>query len=300
MAAGPGFKVCVCGGAGGIGQPLSLLMAMNRHVSELNVYDLDLAAVPAAGVAADLGHIERRCKVKAFAIGKDDRPVDKLSECLQGCHLVLIPAGLPRKPGMTRADLLGVNIGIAKGIVEACARYCPNAVLGLIVNPVNSVVPAMCELYRRHGLDTKKICGVTTLDVVRANKFVHEVTGETIDRIDVPVVGGHAGETILPLFSQDAAGRRIPAEKIADLDKRVQDAGTEVVNAKVVRVARRSQWPTLAHGSEPLSLLGWQVHPIGDLSAHEAQRMTKVSAQLKEEIDAGIEAFNKMQPAAKL
>merc|ERR1719343_1471102 len=109
-------------------------MAQNPHVSELVVFDLTLAIVPAEGVATDLS------------------PIDKLEECVTGCHLVLVPAGLPRKPGMTRADLLGINAGIAKSIVEACAKFCLDAVLGLIVNPVNSVVPAMCELYKKKGL----------------------------------------------------------------------------------------------------------------------------------------------------
>merc|ERR1712151_293361 len=138
--------------------------------------------VPAEGVAADLSHLEKRVKVSAYTLSKDDKPVDKLGECLTGCDLVLVPAGLPRKPGMTRADLLGINAGIAKNIVEACAKFCPNAVLGLIVNPVNSVVPAMCELYKKAGLDPKKICGVTSLDIVRANKFVHEATGVAVEK----------------------------------------------------------------------------------------------------------------------
>merc|ERR1719265_719936 len=84
----------------------------------------------------------------------------------------------------------------------------------------------------KKGLDPKKICGVTTLDCVRANKFVHEITEVPINDINIPVVCGHAGATILPLFSQDPAGMKVPADKLADLDKRVQDAGTEVVNAK--------------------------------------------------------------------
>merc|ERR1719343_1902078 len=121
---------------------------------------------------------------------------------------------------------------VAKGIVEACAKYCPNAVVALIVNPVNSVVPAMAELYAKAGKDPSKIVGVTTLDVVRANKFVHEATGAPLDEVSVPVIGGHAGETILPLFSQVEAASGIPAEQLQALDKRVQDAGTEVVNAK--------------------------------------------------------------------
>merc|ERR1712224_701742 len=226
------FKVCVGGGAGGIGQPLCLLMAMNENVKELCVYDLDIAMVPAAGVAADLSHLEKRVKVSHYTLSKDDKPVDKLGECLTGCNLVLVPAGLPRKPGMTRADLLGINAGIAKGIVEACGKYCPNAILALIVNPVNSVVPAMCELYKKKGLDHKKIVGVTTLDCVRANKFVGEIAGKNPNFINVPVIGGHAGTTILPLFSQDKEAAKIDKEKIPDLDKHVQDAGTDVVNAK--------------------------------------------------------------------
>merc|ERR1711920_52140 len=147
-------------------------------------------------------------------------------ECLTGCALVLVPAGVPRKPGQDRKDLLNINAGIAKNIVEACAKFCPDAVVGLIVNPVNSVVPAMCELWKKKGLNPKKIVGISTLDVVRANKFVQEITGKPAQ---IPVVGGHAGKTILPLFSQDAAGRMIDAERIPALDARVQDAGTEVV-----------------------------------------------------------------------
>merc|ERR1712232_406600 len=104
-----------------------------------------------------------------------------------------------------------------------------DAVLGLIVNPVNSVVPAMCELWKKRGLDPKKIVGISTLDVVRANKFVQDITGKPCE---IPVIGGHAGTTILPLFSQDPAGASIDSSKIPDLDVKVQDAGTEVVKAK--------------------------------------------------------------------
>merc|ERR1719158_2247048 len=139
---------------------------------------------------------------------------------------------MPRKPGQTRDDLFKVNAGIAKGSVEACAKYCPEAVVALIVNPVNSIVPAMAELYAKKGLDPMKIVGVTTLDCVRAAKFVGEVTGKNPNFINVPVIGGHAGVTIMPVFSQDKIAATIPAAKIEALDKRVQDAGTEVVNAK--------------------------------------------------------------------
>merc|ERR1719350_2749965 len=77
-----------------------------------------------------------------------------------------------------------------------------------------------------------KIVGITTLDVVRANKFVGEITGKNPNFINVPVIGGHAGTTIMPVFSQDKAAATIDKEKIPDLDKKVQNAGTEVVEAK--------------------------------------------------------------------
>merc|ERR1712188_353942 len=147
-----------------------------------------------------------------------------------GCNLILCPAGMPRKPGQTRDDLFKINAGIAKEVVEACAKYCPNAVVALIVNPVNSVVPAMTELYKKKGLDPKKVLGVTTLDCVRANKFVGEITGVDPDEIEIPVIGGHAGVTIMPVFSQDKHAAKIPASEIPALDKHVQDASTDVVN----------------------------------------------------------------------
>merc|ERR1719183_1245097 len=224
------FKVCVVGGAGGIGQPLALLMAMDPRVSELVIIDLNVAMVPAGGVAADLGHLEGKCKVTALTMTvNEDKAIDKAGDILKGCNLVLVPAGVPRKPGQDRKDLLNINADIAKGTVEAVAKHCPKAVCGLIVNPVNSVVPAMCELWKKKGLDSRKIVGISTLDVVRANKFVQEITGK---KCEIPVIGGHAGQTILPLFSQDPAGASIPASKIPALDTRVQDAGTEVVKAK--------------------------------------------------------------------
>jgi len=316
------FKVCVCGGAGGIGQPLSLLMSMDPNVGELCVFDLSVAMVPPAGVAADLGHLEKKATVKGYVMEVGKNPLDHLEECLTGCDLVLVPAGMPRKPGMSRDDLFKVNADIAKGLVEACAKFCPEAMLALIVNPVNSIVPAMAELYKKKGLDASKIVGVTTLDCVRANKFVGELTGKSPKFINVPVVGGHAGITILPLFSQVAAMKGVDAEKIPDLDKHVQDAGTDVVNAKG---GKGSATLSMAYagarlGSSILAGLSGRrrvecayvaseieegfpyftskvvfgekgvtkVLPLGELNDYEKKRLEEAKAQLKTEIETGM------------
>jgi len=316
------YKVCVVGGAGGIGQPLSLLMALDPNVAELCVYDLTLAIVPAAGVAADLSHINTAAKVRAYALDKDDRAIDKAEECLRGCNLVLVPAGVPRKPGQDRKDLLNINAGIAKNIVEACAKFCPDAVVALIVNPVNSVVPAMCELWKKKGLNPRKIVGITTLDVLRANKFVHEITGAPIDDVEVPVIGGHAGTTIMPVFSACRASARIPADQIPELDAKVQNAGTVVVQAKagkgsatlsmaaagarlgkaVLRGLNGEEAMECAYVESSVSELPYfaskvtfgrdgvqQVHPLPQLNDYEKKRLAEMMPTLKEEIDAGLE-----------
>lgn len=181
----------------------------------------------------------------------------------------------------------------------------------------------MCELYKKKNLDPTKIIGITTLDCVRANKFVHEITGDTIDGINIPVVCGHAGATILPLFSQDTAGQKIPADQLLALDKRVQDAGTEVVNAKG---GKGSATLSMAYagarfgnavlqglaGMETVECAYVQsnivdgmnyfsskvtfgpegvqkVHPLGTLSEHEAKRLEEAKTQLAEEIQAGLD-----------
>merc|ERR1712003_146192 len=309
------------GGAGGIGQPLSLLMATCPMVKELAIIDLNVAIVPADGVRADLSHIEGKCKVTSTVLTlNEDKAIDKAGDALTGCHLVLVPAGVPRKPGQDRKDLLTINADMGKTTVEACAKYCPNAVLALIVNPVNSVVPAMTELWKKAGLDPKKIVGVTTLDIVRANKFVQEITGQPAS---IPVIGGHAGKTILPLFSQDPAGASIDASKIPDLDVKVQDAGTEVVKAKngkgsatlsmAYSGARLGKAVLSGLAGVPVTECAYvessvqqglpyfaskvvfgrngveTVLPIGSLTEHEQKRLAELTPILKGEIDDGLE-----------
>lgn len=98
---------------------------------------------------------------------------------------------------------LQINAGIVRDLVEAVGKHCPGAVLNIISNPVNSTVPIAAEQLKKMGVyDKRKVMGVTTLDVVRAKTFYAEKNGLDVASVDVPVVGGHAGVTILPLFSQ--------------------------------------------------------------------------------------------------
>jgi len=226
-------KVAILGAAGGIGQPLSLLCKLSDHIDELSCYDI----VGTPGVAADLSHIP----TKSSTVGTLPSPVSwpptgntGIAEALNGADVVVIPAGVPRKPGMTRDDLFNTNASIVKNLVEACADFCPDAVIGIISNPVNSTVPIAAEVLKNKGVYNKnKLCGVTTLDVCRANTFLASSQGwDPKDmKEDVTVIGGHAGITILPLFSQ-IPGVKLTDEEREALTVRTQFGGDEVVAAK--------------------------------------------------------------------
>jgi len=216
-------NVCVVGAAGGIGQPLSLLMKSSPLVTKLSLYDL---APVTPGVACDLSHINTGAKVTGFT------GADQLEASMAGADLVIVPAGVPRKPGMTRDDLFNTNAGIVANIAKAFAKACPNAFLLIISNPVNSTVPIAAQILKNAGkFDPKKVFGVTTLDVTRANTFVAENQKWDVSKVNVPVIGGHAGITILPLLSQVPNAKFTEQDKQA-LTKRIMFGGDEVVAAK--------------------------------------------------------------------
>ena len=171
------MKVAVLGAAGGIGQALALLLKTQLPSgSELSLYDI---APVTPGVAVDLSHIPTAVKIKGFS-GEDATPA------LEGADVVLISAGVARKPGMDRSDLFNVNAGIVKNLVQQVAKTC---------------------------------------------SFVAELKGKQPGEVEVPVIGGHSGVTILPLLSQ-VPGVSFTEQEVADLTKRIQNAGTEVVEAK--------------------------------------------------------------------
>ncbi|KAG2483831.1 hypothetical protein HYH03_017354 [Edaphochlamys debaryana] len=308
-------KVALLGAAGGIGQPLALLLKMNKFVTELALYDIGNVV----GVAADLSHCNTPVKVAGYT------GPEELGACLKGADLVVIPAGVPRKPGMTRDDLFNTNAGIVKGLIEAVAKHAPQAVIEIITNPVNSTVPIAAETLKALGVyDPKKLIGVSSLDIVRANTFVSEARGLDMKDVDVPVIGGHAGATILPLLSQTTpAVTFTDAEKKAMTDK-IQNAGTVVVEAKAGKgsatlsmayaAARMAESTLLGLNGEPniyecafvasevvpevpyfatKVLLGPQgvakVMGMGELDSFEKAALQAMIPQLKGEIQKGID-----------
>ena len=252
--------MAVLGAAGGIGQPLSLLLADEPRVSHLALFDV---APLVTGVAADVSHAAGGAIVSAHhpaLPGPGGKPAlgGGLNGALTGADVVVVPAGVPRKPGMSRDDLFSVNAGIVRGLAEACAKRCPGAWVLLVTNPVNSTVPIWAaareavEAHREGGDGCaddswrRRLLGVTALDGLRAAQFwAEEGLGrpELAPRVCVPVIGGHAGATILPLFSRATVAtggvggaaplpRPLTSAALDRLRRRVQDAGTAVVEAK--------------------------------------------------------------------
>lgn len=221
-------KVAVLGAAGGIGQPLSLLLKTSSSPSIAHLALYDIANM---GMAADLGHISTATKVSGHS-------GEELGEALKGADIVVIPAGVPRKPGMTRDDLFATNATIVRNLTAACAKYCPSAHILVISNPVNSTVPIAIETMKAAGVQNPSVFGVTTLDLVRAKTFIGQIWNVDPQNVNIPVIGGHSGPTIVPLLSQATVkGEKSPrtaftTEQVDQLIKRIQYGGDEVVQAK--------------------------------------------------------------------
>jgi len=309
-----GVKVTVLGAAGGIGQPLSLLLKHNYSITHLSLFDL----VNTPGVAADLSHINTPTKVTGH-VGDDE-----LKASLEGANVVVIPAGVPRKPGMTRDDLFNINASIVKKLAEAIAKSAPKANILVISNPVNSTVPIVAETLKLLGVyDKGRLFGVTTLDVVRANTFVSQLKGLDMKTTNVTVVGGHAGITIIPLLSQ-IPGITFEKDQVEALTKRIQFGGDEVVQAKAgIGSATLSMAYAGAHFTNRLiEALGGKtgiiepsfvessvvpgttffssnvelgpngvktIHPLGKLSPYEEKLLAAAIPELAQSIKKGVE-----------
>lgn len=226
-------KVTVCGAAGGIGQPLSLLLKLNPKIDELALFDV----VNVPGVGTDLSHIcSNSTTTSHLPSAKEDKTA--LADSLKNSDLVIIPAGVPRKPGMTRDDLFNINASIVQGLAQGIAESCPDAFVLIISNPVNSTVPIVAETLKKNNVfNPKKVFGVTTLDIVRANTFISQLFPKETKPTDfnINVIGGHSGETIVPLYSVGNSKQyldKLSEEQQKELIHRVQFGGDEVVQAK--------------------------------------------------------------------
>ncbi|CCH59678.1 hypothetical protein TBLA_0B08630 [Henningerozyma blattae CBS 6284] len=222
----PPLTLTVIGAAGGIGQSLSLLLKTSNYPTTrpVNVNLFDVNTTGLNGVATDLSHMNTQANVKAC---------HSLQDAVTDADLIVIVAGVPRKPGMTRDDLFNINAGIIKNIATNIRQYSRNLDTSLftllISNPVNSLLPVLNNVLPSHA--HSRCLGITNLDLIRASEFLSELL-DTQEKQNIPVIGGHSGNTIVPCFSYSKDYAKLSKDQIDSLIHRVQYGGDEVVQAK--------------------------------------------------------------------
>ena len=215
-------------GAGQIGGTLAHLIGLKELVNEVVLFDV------ASGVAKGKGlDIAQSSSVDGFNVkfsGTDNY------EDIKGSDVIIITAGVPRKPGMSRDDLLGINLKIIKQVAEGIKTNAPNAFVICITNPLDVMVMAF---QKYSGLPANKVVGMAgILDSSRFKLFLSEELNVPVREIDAMVMGGH-GDTMVPLprFTK-ISGKplmdllkdgKISEEKLESINQRTRDGGAEIV-----------------------------------------------------------------------
>ena len=215
-------------GAGQIGGTLAHLIGTKELVDEVVLFDV--ASGIAKGKALD---IAQSSSVDGFNVkfsGTDDYKDIKDSD------VIIITAGVPRKPGMSRDDLLGINLKIIKEVADGIKKNAPNAFIICITNPLDVMVMA---LQKFSGLSAKKIVGMAgILDSSRFKLFLSLELNVPVKEIDAMVMGGH-GDTMVPMprFTK-VSGKplldlvkegKITEERLEEINQRTRDGGAEIV-----------------------------------------------------------------------
>ena len=215
-------------GAGQIGGTLAHLIGTKELVNEVVLFDI--ASGIAKGKALD---IAQSSSVDGFNVkfsGTDNY------EDIKGSDVIIITAGVPRKPGMSRDDLLGINLKIIKQVAEGIKVNAPNAFVICITNPLDVMVMAF---QKYSGLPANKVVGMAgILDSSRFKLFLSEELNVPVREIDAMVMGGH-GDTMVPLprFTK-VSGKplmdllkdgKISEEKLESINQRTRDGGAEIV-----------------------------------------------------------------------
>lgn len=218
------IKVAVIGACGAIGTNMSLLLKMNPLINEIIMIDV---VEKITGVALDLSHISTPCKVKGYLA-----PIG-LNRALADCNIVMITAGQRRKPGMSHMDLFNSNAKIINDITLAICETCPRAFVGVITNPVNSLVPLINSIIEKQGKgDSNRIFGVTTVDVIRAKTIIGEAKKLNPMVVDIPVIGGHSDNTVVPLISRSTPSTKFDETEIIELTNRIRNIGNDILKTK--------------------------------------------------------------------
>ena len=215
-------------GAGQIGGTLAHLIGIKELAKEVILFDV--ASGIAKGKALDIAQSSSIDGFNVKFIGTDKY------EDIKNSDVIIITAGVPRKPGMSRDDLLGINLKIIKQVAEGIKQHSPNAFVICITNPLDVMVMAF-QKYSK--LPTNKVVGMAgVLDTSRFKLFLSLELNVPVKEIEAMVMGGH-GDTMVPLprFTK-VSGKpllnvvkegKISAEKLESINQRTRDGGAEIV-----------------------------------------------------------------------
>ena len=214
-------KVTVVGGAGNVG------MTVARAIAEKELADvviIDIAETKAAGVALD---IYETCPI----IGSDSRLIGGSDwNAAAGSDIVVITSGKPRKPGMSRDDLVRDNFEIMKSIAPNLVQYCPNAIVVPVANPLDAMSQA---LFRLTKFPRERVIGMAgVLDSARMSTFVAMELKVSVENVHSFVLGGH-GDTMVPLPRYSTVAgipltELLSKDRIEAIAKRTADGGAEI------------------------------------------------------------------------
>ncbi len=215
-------------GAGQIGGTLALLAAQ-RELGDVVLFDV-VDGLP-AGKALDLVEATPVLGVNALITGANDFP-----SALEGADVVIVTAGIPRKPGMSRDDLIATNAGVIKTVATNVREHCPDAFVIVITNPLDAMVWVMQKV---SGLPAERVVGMAgVLDSARFRYFLAAELGVSVEDVSAFVLGGH-GDSMVPLVRYSTvAGIPLPdlvkmgwisQARIDAIVQRTRDGGAEIV-----------------------------------------------------------------------
>ncbi|GGM54124.1 malate dehydrogenase [Micromonospora sonchi] len=206
-----------------------------QRLAEYDVFDTvvitDIIEGKPAGIALDLNQSRPVEGFETKVVGITTSPTGEGYEAIEGSDVVVITAGLPRKPGMSRMDLLETNAKIVRQVAENVAKYAPSAVVIVVSNPLDEMT-ALAQIATQ--FPRNRVLGQAgMLDTARFTNFVAEALDVPVKSVKTLTLGSH-GDTMVPVPSQSTVNGKplrdvMPAEQIEDLVVRTRNGGAEVV-----------------------------------------------------------------------
>jgi len=217
-------KISIIGGAGFVGSTAAYVLAMKGLVDEVAL--VDILEKPCEGKALDIYESVGVFGLDVKITGGGDYSL------IDGSDIVVMTAGVPRKPKQKREDTLAINAKIMKSVMAEVKRHAPGCVLVVVSNPLDAMTFLAAQ---ETGFDKRKVIGMAgTLDTTRYKTFISEKTGISPGKIDCLVLGGH-GDLMVPLSRLATVdGKPLPelldAETIKVIEHRTRHGGAEIVN----------------------------------------------------------------------